>query len=146
MKRVGVVGFSAQKFDKGIASKLISVMFDSIEKQYPDEKEFVCVSGLTDLGIPALAYREADKRNTPFHTQKWKTVGIACNKAQEYDCYKVHEAIIVGQEWGDESKDFIDYIDILLRIGGGNQSKKEEQMARDKKIPVLVFDLPSEGK
>ena len=139
--KVGVIGFSAQKFDEEVASNIISVMFDSIEKSHPEftEQDFVCVSGLTDLGIPSLAYLEADQRH-------WTTIGIACEKAQEYDCYDVDEAIIVGDDWGDESQEFIKSIDILLRIGGGKQSKKEEQMARDKGIPVLVFDLPSEKK
>ncbi len=136
MVKVGVVGFSAQKFDKELANSLLETMFSEIERMYQGEK-FSCVTGLTDLGIPALAYRCATGK-------RWETVGIACKKAMEYNCYSVDEAIIVGSEWGDESDEFIKYIDVLIRVGGGNQSKKEEQMARKKGIPVFVFDIPAE--
>jgi len=59
--KVGVVGFSAQKFDISKAKAHIVEAFDKIEKDF-SPKNIHCISGLTDLGIPALAYREAKKR------------------------------------------------------------------------------------
>jgi len=56
--KVGVVGFSAQKFDISKAKAYIVAAFDKIEKDF-SPKNIHCISGLTDLGIPALAYREA---------------------------------------------------------------------------------------
>lgn len=91
---------------------------------------------MTNIGIPALAYQEAIKRN-------WKTIGIACTKASEYDLFPVDKKIIIGNEWGDESETFIDSIDILIRIGGGKQSLKETEIFKTLNKLVIEFDLKS---
>ena len=132
MIKVGVVGYSANKFDIEKAKNIIKEVFDSFEKKYG--KEVVIVSGLTALGIPLLAYKEAKKRN-------WKTIGIACKKANEFEQFPVDKKIIIGEEWGDESETFISMIDILIRIGGGKQSHNEVRMAKSKGIPVIEYDL-----
>lgn len=136
MINIGVVGYSDAKFDEGIAKCLLHIAFDIIEQNHPSKK-YTVVSGLTDMGIPAIAYRLASKCG-------WKTVGVACSKANDYDCYDVDEKIIVGDDWGDESDTFLDKIDVLIRVGGGEQSFKECKTAKDKKNiqKVYEFDLP----
>jgi len=134
MINVGVVGYSGAKFDENIAKALLAIALDIVEEEM-DGKEFALVSGYTDIGIPALAYRLADKRD-------WKTVGFTAEEAKKYDGYNVDEEIFEGKNFGDESKKFIEYIDCLVRIGGGKQSFKEVEMAKDKSIPVFEFDLP----
>ena len=135
---IGVVGYSAQNFNEIIAKALIIKAFDQIQDKYQD-KEFVVVSGLTDVGIPALAYREATRRG-------WETIGVACEKAKEYKLYSVDETKIVGKEWGDESETFISMIDIFVKIGGGKQSQTEKEKAESKDIPVIDFNLASTEK
>lgn len=134
--KIGVVGYSAQKFAEGEAKRMISEAFDNLESQYPDRPKTI-VSGLTDLGIPALAYREAVRRG-------WKTVGIACSKAEEYDCFSVDERMIVGYKWGDESETFLNSLDVLVRVGGGNQSTRETAEIKNRGKQVIEFDLPAE--
>jgi len=134
MINVGVVGYSGAKFDENIAKALLAIALDIVEEEM-DGKEFALVSGYTDIGIPALAYRLADKRD-------WKTVGFSAEEAKEYDGYNVDEEIFEGKNFGDESKKFIEYIHCLVRIGGGKQSFKEVEMAKAKSIPVFEFDLP----
>src|ERR1035437_4751082 len=119
---VGVIGYSNQKFDNKKAKELIVGSFDAVEK-IAQSFDISIVSGLTDVGIPSLAYKEAVKRG-------WKTIGVACEKAKEYDIFAVDETIIVGKEWGDESEIFLSMIDFLIKIGGGKQSKKEIEEAR----------------
>lgn len=136
MIRVGVAGYSAKKFDYSLASTLLAVAFKLVEDIFKDEKEFSCVSGLTDIGIPALAYRYAKKKG-------WRTVGIACKKAYEDKCFDVDEKKIVGDNWGDESETFLDNIDVFIRVGGGKQSMEEEAKARKRGLTVLVYDLPA---
>ena len=131
--RVGIVGYSKPCFNIEKAKDIISDAFDEVEREFPDD-EIVIVSGLTDLGVPSLAYQEAVERG-------FKTVGIACIKAYENDCFPVDESIIEGEEWGDESVVFIKNIDVFIRIGGGPQSMKEEQMAREANIDVITYDL-----
>ena len=132
MLRIGIVGYSAQKFNEEKARAIISKIFDDLEEQYGDN--IVVVSGLTAIGIPKLAYEEAKRRG-------WKTVGIACRKAYEYERFPVDEEIIVGENWGDESETFINNVDILIRIGGGTQSRKETEMAKKSGKEVIEFEL-----
>jgi hypothetical protein len=89
---------------------------------------------LTDIGVPAIAYRESVKRG-------WKTIGIACEKANEYKQFSCDQKIIIGKEWGDESDEFISMIDILVKIGGGKQSTEECKKAKAKGIKVIEYDL-----
>jgi hypothetical protein len=106
--RIGVVGYSSGNFDQKKALNTIRERYD----------EVTIVSGLTNIGIPALAYKYAKEHKLP-------TVGIACTKATEYDCFPCDKEIIVGKDWGDESDTFLKSIDYLVRVGGGDQSAKE---------------------
>ena len=134
--RVGVAGYSEQKFDKEKAKELIKKAFDEVEESHPDSK-FSCVSGLTDLGIPSLAYKEAVDRG-------WETVGIAAKPAEEYDLFPVDEKKIVGEDWGDESDTFLNSIDVFVKIGGGEQSKDELNKAKEKDMKVIEYELKAE--
>lgn len=129
---VGVVGYSKSNFDHSKAENLIKKAFDEIENKYPD-KQKNCVSGLTNIGIPAIAYVEAVKRG-------WKTTGVACTKAKEYDTFSVDYEYIEGEQWGDESKKFLSLLDVIVRVGG-KQSFDEVESAKEKNLPVFEFDL-----
>lgn len=137
--RIGIVGYSDKKFNK-LEAKLL--LIESILEILTDINCNACnvnvdvqiVSGLTNIGIPAIAYELAKKH-------KWKTVGVACKKAKDYEVFPVDEEIIVGDEWGDESKTFLENIDVLIRVGGGKQSFKEVQMANNRNIFTIEKDL-----
>ena len=130
---VGIIGFSNEKkYKASDGKKAVTDAFDNLSKLFP-ERDIHVVSGLTNIGIPKLAYEEAVKK-------KWKTVGIAPKEAEEYELFHVDEKIIVGDKFGDESKVFIDYIDILVKIGGGQQSEKEAAMAVKQNIPIMNMD------
>jgi hypothetical protein len=131
--RVGVVGYSDQKFDQNSGRELIRKAFDLLDLK----EKIEMVSGLTNVGIPAIAYEEATRRG-------WKTVGVACSQALDYDCFPVQEAVIVGQSWGDESEAFLDMIDLVIRVGGGRQSRKEAHLARLQGKQVIEFELPAQ--
>ena len=136
--KIGVVGYSAGKFSQEIAERLVDIGFEYMEIS-TGEHQFEIVSGYTDLGIPALAYRHATAAGH-------RTVGIACKKAEEYDCYPTDETIIVGDNWGDESETFLKSIDGLIRIGGGPQSFKEATLFRQMKpgAPIIEMELRRE--
>ncbi|EKQ70193.1 hypothetical protein OsccyDRAFT_0467 [Leptolyngbyaceae cyanobacterium JSC-12] len=131
--RVGIVGYSGQEFDHDMGRVLVCQAFDAL----PKCKTIEIVSGLTRLGIPAIAYEEAVKRG-------WKTVGIACSKAFEYECFPVDETIIVGDDWGDESQTFLNSVDWLIRIGGGKQSHEEARLAQLQGKKLLEFELAAQ--
>lgn len=116
--RVGIVGFSNSNFDVKKATKYLISGIKEIIKDYDGKEDIEIVSGYTDYGIPALSYRIANKLNL-------QTVGFACSQADNMKKYPVDKFYKIGDEWGDESKAFLDYIDVILRVGGGKQSKKE---------------------
>jgi len=130
---IGFIGYSAGKFDKQIAQRIINEIFQEISDKYKNE-EIVVVSGATYVGIPALVYDTASD-------YKYKTVGVMCKEGYECDLYFCDEIYAVGENWGDESETFIDMIDVLYRIGGGKQSFHEVIMARNNHIPVHEYDL-----
>ncbi len=131
--KVGLVGYSKQKFDSRAAWDYIHEAFDVV-RQVCESDNYTLVSGLTNIGIPALGYAIADLAG-------WRLIGVACAKAKDYDCYPVHQEIIVGENWGDESTTFINMLDVLIRIGGGEQSKREVAMARALDIMVIEYEL-----
>ena len=133
--KIGVAGYCPpSRFDEDEALRMLREAYDTLEEDYPG-RDKAMVSGLTDAGVLALAYREASERG-------WRTVGIAPSKSAGYGCFPVDEAIIVGEEWGDESTAFIDSIDVLVRVGGGAQSLSEAAEMRARGKRVIEYDLP----
>jgi len=130
---VGIMGFSGQKFDLRLAGEHLNDAFVEIQRRFPDN-EIVIVSGYTNLGIPAMAYALAKKLG-------WKTAGIACSKAMEYDCYPCDKVQIVGNNWGDESPTFLKECLIFIRVGGGKQTIKETASAKAMGKLVIEHDL-----
>lgn len=128
---IGFIGYSSRKFDEQKAEKLIYKAFAQISKI---KEPIKIVSGATNIGIPKLVYEIANTFNYP-------TVGIMCKEGENYELFPVDELIVVGDNWGDESQTFIDYIDILYKIGGGAQSQTEADIAKENGIKVIEFDL-----
>lgn len=135
---VGLVGYTAGVFDEEKAKSIIVNMFNDVEEMLKtsngSHKRPVLVSGYSNLGILKIGYEEATKRG-------WKTVGCAPKEVLNYDIYDVDEKWIVGDNFGDESEYFISHIDIFIGIGNGKQTMKESEMAKERKIPMFMFEL-----
>lgn len=113
--RIGVVGYSARKFDQTAArAELKRIFTEEMETREADPRRIEIVSGLTNLGVPKIAYELATEMGM-------KTVGISASRALTSDAgtFPVDKQIIVGQNYGDESEEFVGYIDVLARIGEG---------------------------
>lgn len=124
--KIGIVGFSRPQFDHQQATQILKAAIAQFIEQFnADQVEIV--SGLTNIGVPKLAYEVAV-------LQGFVTVGISAKQALKVNCgvFAVDKQIIKGKKFGDESQVFIDYIDCLIRVGGGKQSRKEVQMFREK--------------
>jgi hypothetical protein len=122
--RIGVVGFSKPDFDHAHATALLEQSMSTFLQYFAITPEYAeVVSGLTDAGVPRIAYQYAVANGM-------KTVGISASKALHVasGVFKVNLQILEGAEFGDESERFIDYIDVLIRIGGGPQSRREAAM------------------
>jgi len=129
--RIGIVGYSGQKFDSFDATNILMEALMDRQKKHPEG--CVVVSGYTDLGIPAIAYRVAKKLGMD-------TMGIACKKAYENPRYPCDEVLIEGDDWGDESSVFLGNIDEMIKVGGGKQSQAEFKSYEG---PKEEFDLPA---
>ncbi len=133
---IGVVGYSLQHFNEEKAAAIIEAAFDELDIIYVGKIKVV-VSGLTNMGIPKLAYQEAVSRG-------WRTVGIACEKANQYELFPVDKQIIVGKKWGDESPTFLNSIDVLIRVGGGEDSMREVNTFKQMGKSVYEYELAGE--
>lgn len=135
--RIGVVGYSSDaKVDEFLKSRewtrnnlawSLSNMQRLLQYIHGHCEQFELVSGLTNTGVSAIAYNFVTHGD--MNKQRFiKTVGFACSKAKDFPQFPVDERHIIGDDWGDESAAFLDYIDALVRIGNGNQSIRECEM------------------
>ena len=136
--RIGIVGFSRNQFDKKMAIlKLRNILEKLIQEK--DKASVEIISGYTNMGVPRIAYRLADDMGLT-------TVGFSAEQALKVRCgvYPVKKVILEGNRFGDESKKFIEYIDILVRIGGGPQSRHEvilfKNKHRGKDLSNILFE------
>ncbi len=121
--KYGVVGFSRNQFDKKTAYQLLDAIFHEIQQAHSNDGIAIeIVSGYTNSGVPKIAYELADKYG-------FITVGFSARQALKVrsGVYSVQKVILEGDRFGDESEAFIKYIDRLIRIGGGPQSRHETE-------------------
>lgn len=130
--RIGVIGYSSKSFPiykahKRLFETLYGLSSNPVYKNYT----FEIWSGLTDYGIPALAYSIADSLNlvnyykNPSYFSKYEKIGIAPKVAIKEKLCQVDRYRIVGNNYGDESNYFLSNVDILIKVGGGKQSINE---------------------
>lgn len=117
--KIGVVGYSLQTFDTEIAKNMLREGVSLLTTETPIS-EIIIVSGLTNCGIPKIAYEMADQWGI-------QTIGFSAKEAlsSKSGLYKVHQQIIIGDKFGEESEAFVSFIDALIRVGGGKQSHNE---------------------
>lgn len=133
--KVGVVGYCPPtKFDETEARAMIQDAYGKIAAHFGGLKIAV-VSGLTNVGVLKIAYEEAAKRG-------WRTIGIACKRAEDHELYPVDEKVIVGENWGDESSTFLERLDMMVRIGNGKQSVQETEHIKAKGKLAFEYELP----
>ncbi|MDC3379244.1 hypothetical protein OAX78_03075 [Planctomycetota bacterium] len=124
--RIGVVGFSRKHFDQATATReLRSILQELLATLLEPHPDVEIVSGLTNQGVPRIAYQLARELNL-------KTVGVSARRALRVRAgvYPVDERIIQGEEFGDESEAFVNMVDLLIRIGGRPQSRHEVDLFR----------------
>jgi len=127
---IGIVGYSSNRIDPIAAHALLQHAMQQLISQHAPSAQptdIHIISGLTNIGIPKIAYQIADLHG--YHT-----VGISAARALTVNCgiYAVDQQIIVGEQFGDESACFIATIDYLIRVGGGRQSHHEVELFKAK--------------
>ncbi|MEL7160532.1 MAG: alpha-ketoglutarate-dependent dioxygenase AlkB [Bacteroidota bacterium] len=124
--RIGIVGFSRNRFDRKTARGILERELGALSKKI-DPQRVEIVSGYTKSGVPELAYEVATALGCT-------TVGFSAKQALRVrsGVYPVDKVILRGERFGDESADFIAYVDGLIRVGGGPQSRREVALFREK--------------
>ncbi len=124
--KIGVVGFSQNRFDKRAAYEILYKVFHRLVEKH-NGREIEIVSGYTNSGVPKIAYQLADRFGLT-------TVGFTAKQALtvENGLYPVQKVILRGARFGDESQDFVNYIDGLVRVGGGPQSRHEVDLFKER--------------
>ncbi len=126
--RIGFIGYSASNFNEAEATYIIESIFKDLRTSD------IIVSGATNLGIPKLVYAKANELGM-------KTVGVMCEEGHQYELAELDELIVEGSNWGDESEKFLSMIDVLYKIGGGKQSEKEFERAKELGIVTIEYEL-----
>lgn len=145
--RLGIVGYCPpSKFDEQKALEYIVDAFNKVTADF-SEHLITIVAGVTNVGVLKLAYEEAKRRS-------WKTAGVGCKKAYDFEWFPTdEEPIIVGENWGDESRTFVygtgipghpheKGLDALVRVGSGTQALKESILVREMGKPTYEYELP----
>ncbi|MEO0376209.1 MAG: hypothetical protein AAF329_16620 [Cyanobacteria bacterium P01_A01_bin.17] len=129
---IGVAGYCAQEFDWDDAR----IQLKRHLSQYTNNNVAI-VSGLSDMGVPGIAYRIAKDLDIP-------TIGIAAGKARgAKNLWPCDEVYFVGQNWGDESMFFLGKIHQLVAYEGGQQTKREISLAKELGIKVIELSAGS---
>lgn len=123
--KYGIVGFSRNQFDQETARQILEKLFRQIQEKHK-EKEIEIVSGYTNTGVPKIAYELADAFG-------FTTVGFSAEQALavKSGVYPVAKVMLFGKKFGDESEAFVQYIDALIRVGGGKQSRREVTLFKE---------------
>ncbi|MEM7657013.1 MAG: hypothetical protein AAF399_12845 [Bacteroidota bacterium] len=123
--KYGIVGFSRNQFDQAAARRILKELFVQIQHKHP-EKAIEIVSGYTNMGVPKIAYELAEEMG-------FITVGFSAAQALRVKSgvFPVQKVILEGERFGDESEAFVRYIDALIRVGGGEQSRRETAMFKE---------------
>ena len=94
----------------------------------------MAVGGYTNSGINRILRQVCTDLNIPL-------AGITSGKCYDYPCWdSVDYLKVVGDNWGDESANFVDALDILVRIDGGKQSYAECDLAVANDKITLQYD------
>jgi len=143
--KVGIVGYSGQKFDVAKAERLLRIEFDDLIQSFSFEPEDVeIVSGYTNIGVPEIAFRLAKEYG-------FTTRAIANQKdlQPKYNGQRASvNCVVLNDEWverGQESAYFIEHCHMFIQIGGGKQSFAEMEEAVRQGKKVIYHPLEAHG-
>lgn len=120
--KLGIVGYTEKDFDEKVARQAIKHFITTLRD---NGQKPIIVIGVSNMGIDKIAYDIAEEENL-------RTVGISPKEVENYELLDVDKKIIKGEKFGDESEYYIDYIDKLIKVGGGEQSEREYNLAVSK--------------
>lgn len=85
------------------------------------------MSGYTNMGVPKIAYELAKDFG-------FVTVGFSARQALKVKSglFPVDEVMLRGNKFGDKSEAFVAFVDLLIRVGGGEQSRHETKLFKQR--------------
>jgi len=134
---IGLAGFSSNFENvkgndlEAVVKQAIQLMLKRRMKDYVPRR-ILLISGATNVGVPHIGYSVAKSLGC-------KSVGITSEEAKKYPIALLDYLTVIGENFGDESNDFISTLDELWVIGGGAQSLHECKLALDAGVPLIIF-------
>lgn len=139
---VGIVSTSGAVTDTHRLSRVVDPLFAGIQRKTwldrSGQHGVIVLGGMTAAGGIHTAYNGALK-------SKLATAGIMTWQGAGYQLVRgVQEMIIVGEDWGAESQDFVDLIDVMVVLGPpqGKQGWREALEAISRRKPTVVLHDP----
>jgi len=134
---IGVVGYSSDQIDATAAHTLLQASFQQLVAQQMGNAPIRIISGLTNIGVPKLAYQIA-------HQLGYQTVGISAQRALKVNCgiYAVDEQLIVGLEFGDESACLLTPSTISCASAAASRATMKSSYLRSNVVPLVATSIP----
>lgn len=139
---VGIVSTSGSVTDTHRLGRVVDPLFQGVQRKTWYDRtglhNTVVLGGMTAAGGIHRTYDAALKAQLA-------TAGIMTWKGADYQLVRgVKEMIIVGEDWGQESDDFVDLVDVMVVLGPpkGKQGWDEAVRAMQKGKPVVIMHDP----
>lgn len=136
--RIGIIGYSNDAdFDEVEADIEIEEMLDEVLSEFDDgTKSIVIVANGIDEGVAQVAYDIAYDRG-------YKTVGITPASLGDKERFETDDELVVGDEPGEDDDFFVDYVDVIIRIGDSEHGDTVSKMAMAEAadIPTIELDI-----
>lgn len=122
------VGIVCDTVDQNV-TEIIEEALDDVSEEYVGTEEF------EDIVI--LVYNMDLAKNVDF--AEYKTIGFTHTEKDEitYD----FDEMVYNSSVEEENQDFIDAIDVLVKIGDGKREQEIMKMAESEDISILEYDL-----
>lgn len=132
---VGITGYSSkQPIDWNAAKEVMKEQLIHLVQK--SSRKVIISSGATNTGVPAMAYDVA-------HELGIRTIGIACKKPLNQSDLKLTSSLstvfFFGDNWGSESKIFLETSEYMIGLGGGKQARVEIEKAIEMGSKVILI-------
>jgi hypothetical protein len=131
---VGVIGSRETDVNDDVLFELIDDMFDEIVDEFiidGDFEQIAIASKAIDSGVHKIAFKIAEERG-------FTTIGLVDGE-EEIPSYPTDEIVVATNDEDDDF--FIDYIDVLIRVGSDGDTSATTEMAEAEDIPIFEEDI-----
>ena len=137
---VGVLGYAGRWERTGLRGAALHPLVAAARAALRDQllalqaqhgPQLAMASGATNRGVLQLAYELCAELGIT-------ALGVAPEQVLNYPLAPMDYLLLVGRRFGDESAAFVRISDVLLLLGGGEQSEREIRMGAAAGKPITI--------